>query len=778
MNRYFASDPRQARVRRATDIWVVVIGLILVLWTAANVDRVVALEVAIMDLSQSVPTWFEQVYKVAYFFGLLLVWAVVISVISQGKDRLDLLRDIAVAMATAVGIILFIIWWLDGSIPTVLPEFTSRDPGFTFPILRVSVLTSVITVSAPHLARPVRRFGWLMIVLVAISGFGLGLGLPGDALGGIGLGLLSGGAVLLVFGSPQGYPDRHGVAAGLGDLGLRIAEVELASDRSWGVRRLVGSLDDGTSIEVKAYGRDATDSQFLSKAWQSLWYREGGQTFTYSRLQAVEHEALALVMAQHHGVATPEILAVGVGGEDMALLVTTRRGESLQHQELTMEVLTAVWRQVDLLHRAGIAHGALTLNAVTIDDGRPVLGDLTAASLSATDIRKSLDVVSLLFSTAVVVGGEDAVAAACAGLGDESMVGAMAYLQVPALARTERRLVEKPKVLVSDLREAIAAVTGAESPEPAKLRRVRPKDLIMPALSLVAAYALIGMLADIDFVAVWDVMETAAWLLIIFGFVIGQTAFFPDATGMLFATGYPLPLKPLVVLQVSVKWIGLAIPSAAGRVTMNTLFLRKYGVSPTLALTQGALDGLSGFAVEAGVLLVALIASDLSLDLDTSDVRLGLILLIVAVLIVATAVAILRIKRLRENVLPVLKDAWGMLWSLLKDPKRTFGLLGSNLASRAILAVTLWSILQAIGTPLPLVMALVATVATNLLAGLVPIPGGIGIAEAVLTSFLIVAGLGSEEAFAAAVVFRIATFYIPAGEGFFAMKWLERNGHL
>ena len=74
--------------------------------------------------------------------------------------------------------------------------------------------------------------------------------------------------------------------------------------------------------------------------------------------------------------------------------------------------------------------------------------------------------------------------------------------------------------------------------------------------------------------------------------------------------------------------------------------------------------------------------------------------------------------------------------------------------------------------------ALVATLATNLLAGLVPIPGGIGVAEAVLTSFLIVLGLSPEAAFAAAVIFRIATFYIPAGEGFFAMKWLEKNGHL
>ncbi len=153
-------------------------------------------------------------------------------------------------------------------------------------------------------------------------------------------------------------------------------------------------------------------------------------------------------------------------------------------------------------------------------------------------------------------------------------------------------------------------------------------------------------------------------------------------------------------------------------------------------------------------------------------------MLIVAVLVIGLIVAILRIRRLRETVLPPLKDAWTMLWSLLRDPKRTFGLLGSNLASRTVLAITLWFILQAIGTPLPLVVALVVTVATNLLAGLVPVPGGIGVAETVLTSFLIIAGLGADEAFAAAVVFRIATFYIPAGEGFFAMRWLENNGHL
>lgn len=778
MNRYFASSPHQPRVRRSTDVWLVVVGLVLLVWTGASVDRVAAVEAALTDLVQSAPLWFEQVYRISYFLGLLLVWAIVILVVAQGRQRLDLLRDVVVAAAVTIGVIVFFVWLLDGSMPVVLPEFADADRGFTFPILRVAILTTVITVSSPHMARPVRRFGWLMIALVAISGFGLGIGLPGDAIGGIGLGLMAGGVVLLIFGSPMGYPDRASVAAGLGDLGIRITDLELAPDHSWGVRRLTGSLDDGTPIEVKAYGRDAVGSQRIARAWRSLWYRDGGQTYTSNRLQAVEHEALAILTAQGNGVATPEILAVGLGGEDMALLATTLRGTSIHPDTLTAASLTAVWQEVARLHETGMAHGTLTLDAITIDDEQPVIDQFTAASLSASDMRKSLDIVSLLFSSAVVVGAEDAVAAAQTGIGDDQLTAALPYMQVPALTRSERGLVDKPKALMSDLTDSVVAVTGAVAPEPAKLRRVRPKDLIMPALSLVAAYALIGMMTDIDFVAVWDVVESAAWIWIIVGFFVGQFAFFFDATGMLYATGYPLPLKPLAILQVSVKWIGLAVPSAAGRVTMNALFLRKYGVSPTLAVTQGALDGIAGFVTEAGILLVALIATDLSLDFDTEAINWGLILLIVAVLILGSIIVVLRIQRLRESVLPPLKDAWSMLWSLLKDPKRTFGLLGSNLASRTILAITLWFILQAIGTPLPLVVALVVTVATNLLAGLVPIPGGIGVAEAVLTSLLMVAGLGADEAFAAAVVFRIATFYIPAGEGFFAMRWLESNDYL
>lgn len=776
--RYFANEPHQPRARRAADATSIAVGLILVFWTAVTADTVAVVEAALIDLAGSAPNWFDDMYNIAYFLGLVLIVFLVAVVVAQGSKRLGFLRDLSLALVVSVVVAIVLVWMVDGVAPSILPEFTGADPEIAFPIVRVAILTSMIVVASPHLTRPVRRFGWAMIVLVAISGFGLGFGLPGDALGGFGLGLAVGGSILLIFGSPAGYPDPAAVAEALTAFGLSVSDIELTRDQSWGVRRLEGTLTDGSKFDVKAYGRDAMDSQLLNRLWRTVWYREGGQTFSYNRLQAVEHEALVLLAAGRGGVAVPDVHAVGIGGDDMALLVTVDNGEVLKDDQLSDEMLQAMWEEVGLLHGAGIAHGALTLGAFGVVDDVPVIGDLAGASLNATDVRLSLDIVSLLFATAVTAGSDNAVQAALSGIGSASLIDALPFVQPPALTRAQRQSVPKPKAFVGAIRDAIAEATDTELPEPGKLRRIEPKNLIMPALSLVAAYALIGMLTDIDFVAVWEVVEDATWVWIVVGFLVGQTAFVPEATGMLFATGYDLPLRPLVILQVSVKWIGLAVPSAAGRVTMNTLFLRKFGVPPTIALTQGALDGLAGFAVEAGVLGVALIASDLTLDLDTSDVNWPLILLIVTGLIIISVAAVLRVERLRTVVVPALADAWGLLWSILKDPKRAFGLFGSNFASRAILAATLWFILHAIGAPLSYVSALVATLATNLLAGLVPIPGGIGVAEAVLTSFLMVFGLPAEEAFAAAVIFRIATFYVPAAEGFVAMKWLEKNGHL
>lgn len=778
MSGYFISSD-QARARRSSDVVATVFGALLILWAWLHADRISAFEDAIIDLAQSLPSWFDALYGIGYGIGFLYVVGLVVAVVAGRGERSELMRDVLAALGVAIAVSALLALAGDG-VAIFHQELPGSGPEPAFPVVRVALVAAAILVSSPSLARPVRRLGWTVLVLVGISGIGLGYGMPSDVLGALGVGLVAAGGVLLVVGSPRGYPDIDSVAAGLRDLGIEVVNLTVQPAQSWGVRSLRGSTRDGELVDIKALGRDATDSQWLARFWHTLWYRDRGRVFAASRRAGVEHEALMMELAARRGVRVESVLAVGViGDDDLALLATSRSGDPAEVDGLGIDDLAAMWREVRALHAIGMAHGSLGLESFRPTEAGPVVANLAAASVDSDSPAIHLDTASLLFESSMVVGTSEAVRIACEVLGHDAVGAALPYLQVPGLSRSQRKRFPKPKPVLAELREAIVDETGVDPPEPAKLRRVRPTDLIMPTLSLVAAWALIGLLSDIDFVAVWDVVQDADWGWILVGFLVGQTVFFPEATGMYFAVGYALPLRPLTILQVSVKWIGLAVPSAAGRIAMNTVFLRKYGVSPTVALTQGAIDGLSGFVVEALVLVVALLAyDDLSIDLETPELNWALILGVVIFIIVATVTVVLRIQRLRTLIVPPVVEGGRLVWDVLREPKRAFGLLGSNLVARTILGIVLWFVLAAIGAPLPLVSCIVITVATNLLAGLVPIPGGIGVAEAVLTSFLVLFGLSSEEAFAAAVVFRVVTFYIPAAEGFFAMRWLETNGYV
>ena len=72
-------------------------------------------------------------------------------------------------------------------------------------------------------------------------------------IGAVAIGMIASGGVLLVFGSPGGYPDVGVVASALDQLGVRVDGLTLAQDQSWGTRRLMGAGQDGVPIEVKAY---------------------------------------------------------------------------------------------------------------------------------------------------------------------------------------------------------------------------------------------------------------------------------------------------------------------------------------------------------------------------------------------------------------------------------------------------------------------------------------------------------------------------------------------
>jgi uncharacterized membrane protein YbhN (UPF0104 family) len=61
-------------------------------------------------------------------------------------------------------------------------------------------------------------------------------------------------------------------------------------------------------------------------------------------------------------------------------------------------------------------------------------------------------------------------------------------------------------------------------------------------------------------------------------------------------------------------------------------------------------------------------------------------------------------------------------------------------------------------------------------ASLIPVPGGIGVAEAGITAGLSAIGVPHSVAFAAAITHRRT--YLPPLWGYFALRWLTRKGYV
>ena len=66
----------------------------------------------------------------------------------------------------------------------------------------------------------------------------------------------------------------------------------------------------------------------------------------------------------------------------------------------------------------------------------------------------------------------------------------------------------------------------------------------------------------------------------------------------------------------------------------------------------------------------------------------------------------------------------------------------------------------------------------SLLAGVLPVPGGIGVMEAAIAGGLVAAGVPESTAVAAAILYRMVTFYLPPIWGAYAMRSLRQKGYV
>jgi uncharacterized membrane protein YbhN (UPF0104 family) len=588
----------------------------------------------------------------------------------------------------------------------------------------------------------------------------------------------------------------------LDDLGLVVVDVEPASTQTAATASYLAHDEDGRSLLVKVYGRDAWDNQFLTSMWTALVRRGEHPHLGRSRRGQVEHEALGSMLAAQAGVPVLAVRTVGQTDGADAVLVTELAGTPLSDlpgQDIDDRRLEAAWQALTQLHAAGIAHGRVDGRAVLAVHGNGVaLANFDLAELTATKDERTTDLARLLVTTATMVGAERAVQPALAVLGAPALAEVLPYLQPAALDRATRQAVKAGEWDLKHLRAVTVQAVGVEPPAMVRLQRVTLRSAAMTVGGALLAFLVVSKLANIDYASVWTELSNADWWWLAAALVLSPTVQVATSFSTLGASPKPLRYGPVLLLQYAVGFLAVALPSTAARLALEVRFFERFGLAAAGALSIGLIDSLSGLCIQVLLLLIIWLTSLPGL---TSSLQSGAssssssgatsLLTAVAVLVALIALAAgvtFAVPRSRHRITALVPRARAVVrdqrqaardaLTVLRRPAKIGEMLAGNLAGQVIQAVILGLCLRAFGSSAHLSQLILVNTLVSLFAGLMPVPGGVGVAEAGYVTCLQAVGVPSSVALSAALAFRVVTFYLPPAWGSVSMGWLRRHQYV
>jgi glycosyltransferase 2 family protein len=763
----FVSRTDEPRARRAGDQGLLVFGLVGLIFLLLVAVPPSGFEETIIGIVAAFPAGLDWLWNL--FGRLLTLTALILVIASVWQRRWQVLRDVGVGLLIAFGIMLVIDW--------IMPDEWSQWALLVAPV-------TVVKVANPHLTRPLRVLGWWAIVLGLLGAVMSQAVAPSAGASGVLIGLTAAALVAIIYGSPKGRPDVETVRTALTELGIDVSELGVADRQAEGVFVLEAHSKEEGPLEVKVYGRDAYDTQLLTTVWRTVWFRGSGAPTTPGRLQQVEHEALLTLLARHKGVPTPGVVTAGEVGNGDALLVLERTGTPIGTVGWDERRVAQLFETLERLRSARVTHGQIDEEHLVVINDTVGLIDFRGGRVTTDPwwIRK--DEVQAVVTAVLALGVERGLEASLHGLGSEELGEILPFLQKDVLTPALLAGLETSEIDVDELRAAVAGVAGVEAPELVRLRRITVGSLIAVVLPVLAFFALASIFAGLDFEALATTLADASWWMVFIGLVIAQFPRFTQAITALGASPNPIPLGPLFRLQLAQTYIALTIPTSAARVALNTRFFQRHGLNTGTALIVGAIDGFSGFVCQVIllILILVLIPTDLEIDFSaaTSSGVLRLVLIVVVVCVVA-AILVMVIPKTRRLIIDrgrtLLRDGGGA-FSSLHSPRRLAMLLGGGIASEILFAMALGAMVLALGYSVSLPELLLINILVSLLSGVLPIPGGIGVVEGGILLGLTRVGIPEEAAFAMAILYRAATFYLPPIWGALAFRSLQKDGHL
>ncbi|MFN8036355.1 MAG: lipopolysaccharide kinase InaA family protein [Acidimicrobiia bacterium] len=439
---------------------VLLLALLVVEWLSG--DTLVRFTGDLLHGTGAIPAWLlDAVLSISRLLAAaFLVGGFVVTLL---RARWHLLALVVLAAALAA-LLVAVLGFADPAPRASVAGLDSVVPS-TFPTATgLAGAAAVVTAAAPWLTRRWRRLGWIMVVAMTFSRF-IVSPVAFDSLRAFLTGWLAGSAALVVLGGPIRRASGAAVAAGLAAVGVPLARLERAGVDARGSTPYFAGAADGRRLFVKVLGADERSADLLFRLYRWVLPRNFGDERPFSSLRrTVEHEALLALSARDLGIRTPHFVALArAEPNSFVLAYEAIDGSSLdgvEPDELTDDLLRAVWGQVADLHRHRIAHRDLRLaNVFRAADGTVWMIDFGFSELAARDLLVDTDRAELLASTATRVGTDRALQAALAVVEPATLARAANRLRPWALSGATRTALKQDPTLLPALRDAVTRAT-------------------------------------------------------------------------------------------------------------------------------------------------------------------------------------------------------------------------------------------------------------------------------------------------------------------------------
>ena len=662
-------------------------------------------------------------------------------------------------------------WWLTGA--------SLAGPA----VLAAAVAGTVA--AAPWLSRPWRRTAWAALWLAAGVRLITGTASPVEVVVAFAAGVTVGAGALILFGVPDRRIGPGGIASALASAGLPVAHVEPAAVEAKGSRPFYAAAGDGEPLFIKVLGSDQRDADLLYRGWRFIRLREVGDSRpAASLIQAVEHQALAAVLAERAGVAVPAVRQVIKTADGSALLVMERvDGSSLDRipeQGISDTMLRELWQQVEGLHRVRIAHRSLrAANIVADRAGQPWIVDFSFSELGATRRQMALDVAELLASLAAMVGAGRAVGSAAAVIGADGVGAAVPLLQPLALSAGTRRAIARHEGLLAQTRAAAAAASGREDQDLARIQRVRPRTLLAIAAAAGAFYYLLPQLAKVP--SSWHAIQSADWAWLPLIIALSAVTYLASAVALMGAVLPRIRFWPTVLAQAASSFVNRVSPANVGGMALNARFLQKSGVDTSAGVAAVGVNSLVGAIVHLALIVVFFTWAGRGLSKAFKLPSTSKLLLILAV-VLAIAGIVLATRPGRRfaagKLIPGLKSAAASLRRVAQKPGKMIMLFGGSVLITLAYIGALAASVQAFGGGPGVILIGAVYLAAAAIAAAAPSPGGLGAIEAALVAGLTGVGMQAGPAVSAVLLYRLATYWLPIAPGWLSWRALLRQDYV